>query len=79
LLKKLYDIRNATAHKNLKKISEEVSSKEIISLLDINKALSKHPVLQDLFIAIRLLFKLNNRYFSVTNNGKKSQELLESK
>jgi uncharacterized protein YutE (UPF0331/DUF86 family) len=76
---KLYDIRNATAHKNLKKISEKVSSKEIISLLDINKALSNHPVLQDLFTAIRLLFKLNNRYFSATDRGKEAQRLLEPK
>jgi uncharacterized protein YutE (UPF0331/DUF86 family) len=77
--RELYDLRNATAHKNLKKISEEVSSKEIVSLWNINNALSNHPVLQDLFIAIRLLFKLNNRYFSATDNGKKAQGLLESK
>jgi hypothetical protein len=54
----LYDIRNATAYKNPKKIADKVTPGRNISLWDINKVLSDHPVSPYLIMTIRLLFKL---------------------
>jgi hypothetical protein len=56
--KNLYDIRNATAYKNPKKIADKVTPGRNISLWDINKVLSDHPVSPYLIMTIRLLFKL---------------------
>jgi hypothetical protein len=77
--KGLREIRNATAYKNPKKIADKVTPGRNISLLDINKVLSNHPVLPDLFNPIRLLFKLNDRYLYATDRGKEAKRLLESK
>jgi hypothetical protein len=64
---KLYNMRNSIAHKNVKKIEEILSHgkskgkfKKIISVLEVDMAMSEHDVVPDIFNFVRLLCKLSS-------------------
>lgn len=65
-VEKLLKKRNYVAHKNVKKIKGMLSSSKSISIPEIDIAMSGFDVLQFMFITIRLLFKLVDRFFIKT-------------
>jgi hypothetical protein len=78
-IEKLSKKRNYVAHKNIKKIQGILSSKKSISIPEIDLAMSKFDVLPPMFLTIRLLFKLLDRFLLKTEKMRIAKELLEGR
>jgi hypothetical protein len=76
---KVYQKRNYIVHKNIKMIEVMLSSNRSISVPEIDLALSKFDVLPFMFITIRLLFKLLDRFILKTERTRIAKELLEDR
>jgi hypothetical protein len=74
---KVYQKRNYIAHKNIKSIELMLSSNKSVSVPEIDLALSKFDVLPFIFITIRLLLKLLDRFLLKTERMRVAKALLE--
>jgi hypothetical protein len=79
LVHKVYEKRNYIAHKNVKMIEGILSSNKSISVPEIDLAMSKFDVLPFMFITIRLLFKLFDRFILKTEKMRIAKELLDGR
>lgn len=75
-IRELRDIRNYVAHKNIK-IERTLGSNKKISVPEIDLAMSEFDVLPYMFITIRLLFKLLDRFLLKTERSRIAKALLE--
>jgi hypothetical protein len=86
---KLYTTRNSIAHKNVKKIEGILlhgkkgpgkgNIEEIISMLEIDLAMSGHDVVPDIFDSIRLLCKLFRESLTHNERYRMADALLQGK
>lgn len=74
---KLYKKRNYIAHKNIKRIKGILNSGKDISVPEIDMAMSDFDVLPYVFITIRLLSKLLDRFLIKTERIRVAKALLE--
>jgi hypothetical protein len=74
----LYDKRNYVAHKNITKIRAILSSSKSISIPEIDMAMSGFDVLPYIFITIRLLSKMIDRYVGKTERYRIAEKLLQA-
>jgi hypothetical protein len=78
-IQKLYKKRDYVAHKNTKRIQRILSTNKSISVPEIDLAMSKFDVVPFMFITIRLLFKLLDRFILKTERMRVAKALLESR
>ena len=78
-IRELRDIRNYVAHKNIKKIEGILGPNKSISVPEIDLAMSEFDVLPYMFITIRLLFKLLDRFLFKTERSQMAKALFEGR
>jgi hypothetical protein len=79
-VQKLYEKRNFVAHKNIKKLEGILSSNnKSISIPEIDVGMSNFYVLPYMFITIRLLFKLLDRFLFKSERYRIAKALLDCK
>ncbi len=78
-VKELYSRRNSVVHKNTRKIKAIVGSNKAIPIPDIDLAMSNFDVLPYMFITIKLLAKLLDRFIPKTERYRIATVILEGK
>jgi hypothetical protein len=76
---KLKKARDGVAHKNVEIVRKEINNGKPISVLEIDLVMSKKDVLPYIMLAIRLLVKMVDRFWSKTDRSIIAQQIMEGK